>query len=109
MFFLMECRHHPGQDAARDAARPAHRDWVRSGGDGRASVLIGSALWDDDGAALGHWGVLEAASEAEARAFAEGDPFAAGGIVAEIRLTRLADTFQAARIAERMTTEERTT
>lgn len=108
MFFLMECPHHPGQEAARDAARPAHRDWVRSGGDGRASVLIGSALWDGDGIAIGNWGLLEAASEAEARAFAEGDPFAAAGITAEIRLTRLADTFQADRIVERMTTEGRT-
>lgn len=105
MFFLMECHHHPGKDADRDRHRPAHRDWVRSGGDGLASVLIGSALWDGDGRALGHWGVLEAATEADARAFADGDPFAVSGIVAETRLTRLADTFQATRIAERMTTE----
>ena len=105
MFFLMECRHHPGKDADRDAARPAHRDWVRSGGDGRASVLIGSALWDAAGTAIGHWGVLEAATEAEARAFAEGDPFVTTGIVAETTLTRLADTFQADRVANRMTTQ----
>lgn len=105
----MECRHHPGQQDARDSRRPSHRDWVRSGGEGRASVLIGSALWDVDGRALGHWGVLEAATEADARAFAEGDPFATGGIVAETRLTRLADTFEAARVAQRMTTEGKTT
>lgn len=103
MFFLMECRHRDARDADRDTHRPAHRDWVRSGGDGRASVLIGSALWDDAGRAIGHWGVLEVATEADARAFAEGDPFAAGGIVAETRLTRLADTFQANRIPDRMT------
>lgn len=94
--------HHPAQDTARDRLRPAHRDWVRSGGDGLASVLIGSAMWSDDGQAMGHWGVLEAANEAEARAFAEGDPFATGGVVAETTITRLADTFQAARISERM-------
>lgn len=103
MFFLMECHHHDGKDADRDAARPDHRAWVRSGGDGRASVLIGSALWDTTGAAIGHWGVLEAATEADARAFALGDPFVTTGIVAQTRLTRLAETFQAARIAERMT------
>ena len=103
MFFLMQCQHHDGTDADRDAARPEHRAWVRSGGEGRASVLIGSALWDAAGAAIGHWGVLEAASEAEARAFALGDPFVTTGVVADTRLTRLADTFQAERIPDRMT------
>ncbi|GKY86638.1 YciI family protein [Sinisalibacter aestuarii] len=102
MFFLMENRHHSDRDTDRDRLRPEHRDWVRSGGNGLASVLIGSALWDGDGNAIGHWGVLEAATEADARAFAEGDPFVTGGVVAETEITRLADSFQAARIAERM-------
>ncbi|MCZ8151147.1 MAG: YciI family protein [Rhodobacteraceae bacterium] len=98
MFFLMICHHHLGVDAQRDALRPQHRDWVATGGKGRARVLTGSALWDAAGAGIGNFGVLEAASEAEARAFAEGDPFATGGVVREIILTRLADTFQAGRI-----------
>jgi hypothetical protein len=102
MFFLMDNRHHPDRDADRDRLRAEHRDWVQSGGGGLASVLIGSALWDVDGKAIGHWGVLEAVTEADARAFAEGDPFARGGVVAALTLTRLADTFQADRIAERM-------
>lgn len=105
MFFLMKNRHHPGKDAERDRLRPAHRDWVRSGGGGFASVLIGSALWNEVGEAIGHWGVLEAKTETQARAFTEGDPFATEGVVAEIRLTRLADTFQADRIPVRMTIE----
>ncbi|GAB4260921.1 MAG: hypothetical protein Kow0013_04950 [Pararhodobacter sp.] len=103
MFFLMHCRHHPGQDAVRDALRPAHRDWVRSGGEGVVSVLTGSALWSDTGETSGHWGILEAPTPDAARAFAEGDPFATGGIVAEITLTRLADSFAADRISPRMT------
>lgn len=103
MFFLMECHHHSGKDAERDRLRPKHRDWVRTGGDGLASVLLGSALWDSAGTAIGHWGILEADSEANARAFADGDPFAAEGVVAEISITRLADSFQAERIADRMT------
>ena len=105
MFFLMHCHHHPGKQAARDTARPAHRAWVQSGGNGLASVLIGSALWDEEGHAIGHWGVLEAESAARARAFAEGDPFVTGGIVADTTLTRLADTFQADRVVNRMTTQ----
>ena len=41
MFFLMQARHHPDMDATRDALRPAHRDWNRSGGNGMVSVLTG--------------------------------------------------------------------
>lgn len=98
MYVLMVCDHHPGMDALRDALRPGHRDWVASGGNGLAKVLTGSAIWDDAGKGIGNFGVLEAADMAAARAFAEGDPFATGGVVRAITLTRLADTFQAARI-----------
>lgn len=98
MFFLMVCHHHTGIDALRDQLRPKHRDWVATGGNGLARVLTGSALWDGNGTGIGNFGILDAASEAQARAFAEGDPFATGGVVRDITLTRLADTFQSARI-----------
>lgn len=98
MFFLMVCHHHPDMDAARDRLRPDHRAWVVSGGDGLAQVLVGSATWDAQGQGTGNFGLLRAETEADARAFAEGDPFARGGIVAKIEITRLADTFQADRI-----------
>lgn len=101
-FFLMRCLHHPGMDARRDALRPAHREWVGSGGGGKVSVLIGAALQDDEGSSIGNFGILEAASRADAQAFAEGDPFARDGIVADIELTPLPDTFQAHRIADPM-------
>lgn len=104
MFFLMQCYHHPDKGAARDEARFDHRAWVKSGG-GFASVLVGSAMWDDAGEAIGHWGILEAKNRRNAMAFAEGDPFNTTGIVAEIKLTRLADTFQEHRISNRMTVE----
>lgn len=104
MFFLMQCHHHPGRDADRDRLRPLHRDWVAGGG-GVASVLIGSAMWADDGTAIGHWGVIEATTAEAARAFAEGDPFYTGGVVATVSMTRLADGFQAHRISDRMTKE----
>ena len=102
MYFLMRCLHHAGQDAARDTHRPAHRSWVQSGGDGAATVLIGSALLDGNGASIGNFGILEAADLAQARAFAEGDPFNRAGIVASIELTPLPETFQAHRIADPM-------
>lgn len=101
-FFLMRCLHHPGRDADRDRLRPAHRDWVASGGEGLASVLIGSALLDETGASAGKFGILEAASAAEARRFAEGDPFARGGVVRAIEITPLPDSFQQDRIGRRM-------
>jgi uncharacterized protein YciI len=103
MFFLMNCRHYPDQDATRDALRPQHRAWVRSGGQGLVSVLTGSAQWADDGTALGHWGILEAPTPEAARAFTDGDPFAMGGVVAQSTVTRLADGFTADRINPRMT------
>jgi uncharacterized protein len=98
MYFLMVCHHHPDQDEARDRLRPDHRAWVASGGDGLAQVLVGSALWDDAGAGIGNFGLLSAASHADALAFATGDPFHRGGVVARIEITRLADTVQADRI-----------
>lgn len=101
-FFLMRCQHHPGQDALRDKHRPEHRKWVGSGGEGLVSVLIGSALTDGDGLSIGNFGILEARTLADARAFAEGDPFNRAGVVSGIELTPLPETFQANRIAEPM-------
>lgn len=103
MFFLMRCLHHEGMDEKRDAHRAEHREWVKSGGEGGAVVLIGSALLGADGGSAGNFGILQAEDEAAARAFAEGDPFCREGIVRTIELTRLPDTFQAHRIAEPMT------
>ena len=100
MYFLMICPHYEGPQAAalRDQLRPHHRAWVASGGNGLARVLTGSAMWNDDGEGIGNFGVLEAKDEAAARAFATGDPFAKGGVVSRVELTRIADTFQADRI-----------
>jgi len=103
MYFLMQCLHHDDMDAKRDEHRPDHRAWVQSGGNGVAVVLIGSALVDDNGSSIGNFGILQAADEASARAFAEGDPFFKAGIVKSVQLTRLPDNFQAHRIPEPMT------
>lgn len=100
MFFLMICPHHAGPEIAalRDSLRPQHRDWVATGGNGLARVLTGAALWNGEGQGIGNFGILEAQDESAARAFGEGDPFAKGGVVKRVELTRLADTFQAGRI-----------
>lgn len=98
MYFLMICHHNAGVDALRDQLRPAHRAWVASGGNGLAVVLTGAALWNDAGDSIGNFGILQAQSTQAAHDFAKGDPFAMGGIVNSIKITRLADTFQAERI-----------
>ncbi len=98
MYFLMVCHHHPDQGAVRDRLRDDHRAWVASGGNGLARVLVGSALWNEADEGVGNFGVLQAETEEQARAFAEGDPFAKGGVVSRIEIKRLADTFQADRI-----------
>ncbi|MCZ8259242.1 MAG: YciI family protein [Beijerinckiaceae bacterium] len=98
MHWLMICRHHPGKEAERAAIRDRHRAHVLSGG-GRVRVLIGSALTADDGQSpLGNFGVIEARSREDVIAFAEADPYAQAGIVADIAVTALATTFQAHRI-----------
>jgi uncharacterized protein YciI len=101
MFFLMICPHKTGAEIndLRDRLRPQHRDWVASGGNGLARVLTGSALWNPNAEGIGNFGILEAQDEETALAFAEGDPFFKGGVVKSVELTRLADTFQASRIA----------
>jgi uncharacterized protein YciI len=99
MYWLMVCRHRPGQEALRAEMRAAHRAHVASGHDGRVAVLIGSALTGDDGvAAIGNFGILAATDRAAALAFAEADPYARAGIVESIEITALASTFQAHRI-----------
>jgi uncharacterized protein YciI len=100
MYFLMICPHYSGPEIAalRDTLRPQHRDWVATGGNGLARVLTGSALWNAEGQGIGNFGILEAKDESAARAFGEGDPFACGGVVKQVELMRLTDTFQANRI-----------
>ena len=102
-YFLMRCVHNPGQDSNRDQARPKHREWVTSGGDGLVSVLIGSAMLDAANEPAGHFGILEAASAEDALQFAENDPFNTEGVVAHIEITPLPESFQAQRISDRMT------
>jgi len=101
-YVLMRCLHHPDMDDVRNKHRPRHREWVGSGGGGLVCVLVGSAICDAQGRSIGNFGILESGSLEDARAFAEGDPFNAEGIVSEVDLTLLPDTFQAQRISDPM-------
>ncbi|WP_342360808.1 YciI family protein [Terrarubrum flagellatum] len=98
-YWLMVCRHKPDVEDLREKTREAHRAHVASGGGGVARVLIGSALTEDDAAtALGNFGVLEADSREAAIRFAETDPYALAGIVADVTITALPARFPAGRI-----------
>ena len=80
-----------------DTHRAEHRAWVQSGGEGRAVVLIGSALLDEDGQAIGNWGVLQAADMGECpRLCRRRCPFFAQVSSASVELTPLPETFQGA-------------
>jgi len=99
-FFLLKCTHHEKADAIREAARPEHRRWVDSGGNGLVCVLLGSAIASDGSQSEGHFGILEAPTEEAAWQFAEGDAFNTSGAVYKIEITRLSDKFQSHRVAE---------
>lgn len=99
-YFLMKCTHHENSDGQREAARAQHRQWVDTGGNGLVCVLLGSAIASDGSQSDGHFGILEAPSEAAAWQFAEGDAFNTNGIVATIDIIRLSDKFQSHRVAE---------
>jgi|SRR5215217_6798406 len=98
MHFLMLCRHRSGVDALRDETRPAHRAHVASGGNGLVRVLIGSGLANETGQRNGNFGILEAQSLADAKSFAEADPFNVAGVVEAIEVLPIAEGFPADRI-----------
>ena len=94
MFWLMICRHNDDATGIRAAAREAHRAHVATGGDGAASVLVGSALVADGGDdPLGNFGIIEAPTREAAMAFAEQDPYNRAGLVATIEVIALAERF----------------
>jgi uncharacterized protein YciI len=67
---------------ARDAARPAHREWL-SGLSGEGKLLTSGPYADGAGALL----IFNAADETELNEILKLDPFAAADVVAGIRTT----------------------
>lgn len=78
--FATTYRYIADSDAARDATRPAHRDYL--GGLTKAGrlALSGPFVGGEAGALL----VFEAPTEAEAIALTDADPFVLEGLVAEV-------------------------
>lgn len=83
MLFAIICRDRPGALELRQAARPAHLDWIERH---RAAVVTAGPMLDAAGSPVGSLFLVEAADEAAARAFAEADPYKAAGLFAEVEI-----------------------
>lgn len=79
--YALICTDKPDSAAIRAANRPAHLDYLKGS---EAVRMAGPFL---DGAAMtGSLVVIEAATRAEAEAWAAADPYARAGLFAEVRI-----------------------
>ena len=81
--FVVTCLDHPGALEKRLANRPAHLEHLNGHPE---TVKLAGPLLDAAGDPCGSLLILEAASAAAARAFAEADPFNATGVFASIEV-----------------------
>jgi len=78
MLFALICTDKPGGLAIRKANRPEHLAYLESLGD---TLLFAGPFTEEDGQTMnGSLIVIEAESLREARAIADGDPFARAGL-----------------------------
>ena len=75
--FILICTDKPGALELRNETRPAHLAYIESKG---ASVLLGGAVLDEQGAPAGSVIVIEAKDAAAAQEFANADPYAIAGV-----------------------------
>ena len=78
--FATTYRYAPDSDAARDATRPAHRDYLGTLTQQGNLLLSGPYVGGEASALL----VFEADTQEAARALTDADPFVIEGLVAEI-------------------------
>jgi len=80
-YFVIFALDRPGTVDTRAATREAHRAYIRAPGVD-ARLVAGGPLTDDAGAMIGTLLVVDAPDRATARAFADGDPYAAADLFA---------------------------
>jgi uncharacterized protein YciI len=81
--FVLSCHDRAGSLDLRMATREAHLAYVR----GHAGkVKLGGPYLGPDGGMIGSLLILETADEAEARAFADGDPYNLAGLFERVDL-----------------------
>lgn len=83
MFFAVMCTDKPDMDAVREAEMQAHTDYLMS----HLDKIIWAGARQREGEAYGSFYLLRAASLADARAFADADPFAIAGVFASIEIS----------------------
>ena len=84
MLYAITCLDKPGSLEVRLGNRPAHLAYLESQGD--KLVTAGPLLSEDGQTPLGSLLVFEAASRAEAEAFAAGDPYALAGLFESVAI-----------------------
>lgn len=89
MLFAIVCRDHPNALELRMANRPAHREYLAQHSD---RLKLAGPFLDAEGRMCGSLLIVEAADQAEAEAFAAGDPYRKAGLFASAEVT----PFQAA-------------
>ena len=84
MLYAIYCLDKPGSLEIRLGNRPAHLAYLEGQGD--KLVTAGPLLSEDGQTPLGSLLVFEAASRAEAEAFAAGDPYALAGLFESVAI-----------------------
>ncbi len=84
MLFVLSCIDKPGHGAVRAENRPAHLDFLKANA---ARIKVAGPYLDDAGESMvGSLLIIEAADAAEARAFAEADPYARAGLFERVEI-----------------------
>ena len=84
MYFAIICLDKPDGGPLRAENRPAHLAYIKASAD---KVLIGGPLLSENGQnSVGSLLVMEFADLAEARAFADGDPYKQAGVFESVTI-----------------------
>ena len=85
MLFVIQCEDIPNGLELRMATRPAHVDYLKAQ---EAHILGAGPFLDDQDQMVGSLLIVDFPSEAEARGFAENDPYAKAGLFASTKIRR---------------------
>ena len=85
MHFVILCQDKPDGFDLRAEIRPAHLDYLKAQD---AVLLAAGPFLDEQDRMIGSMLIVDVASEAEAEAFAAGDPFAKAGLFASTEVKR---------------------
>ena len=85
MFFAVVCWDRPNVGELRERTRHSHLDYLKAHA---GTIRIGGPFESAEGAIVGTLFIIDAADEAEARAFVDAEPFHKAGVFESVRLRR---------------------